>query len=70
MKEKNVCSNCIDLTGGCCTNVNLVIHISEAQPFSDAIEKNFFPKDHALESLKDENNLFFYQILIKILFKT
>ncbi len=61
MVEKNICINCITRTGGCCTDMNLLVDESEAGPFLEAKEKNLLPKNHSFEKLETRKEIFLYQ---------
>lgn len=61
MDGTTVCDNCIRKTGGCCTNINLVIHETEIKPFKDAKEKKLIPATQILERISGNGNLFLYQ---------
>ena len=61
MSENNTCNNCINLTGGCCTNANLIIHKSEIKPFMEAKKTGRLPESQSFEKLDDEDDLYFYQ---------
>jgi len=43
-----VCQKCIELDGGCCSNVILVVHSSELEPFRDRFENKTAPANHLL----------------------
>ena len=60
MTTKNVCQECINHTGGCCTSVNLSIHISELNSFIEYIMKNGLPKGQKIENLDDEKDIYLY----------
>ena len=60
MEEMPVCTNCIRKTGGCCTNVHLIIHSSEITPFLKAKDSGLFTKSHVLEKWNDNKDLYVY----------
>ncbi|MCY3410669.1 MAG: YkgJ family cysteine cluster protein [Candidatus Heimdallarchaeota archaeon] len=46
-KNTSICNDCINISGGCCTEVNFTISSKEIAPFVEA-EKNGFPDGHTL----------------------
>ena len=61
MNEKNICTDCITKTGGCCTDMNLFVDVTEAQPFLEAKEKGLLPDNHSFDKLDNRKDLFIYQ---------
>ena len=55
MAKKNVCSECINHSGGCCVGVRFNIHANESKIFLEARESGQMPASHKLENDKDDN---------------
>ena len=60
LEPTNVCYDCINKTGGCCTNVKLIIHKSEISEFLKAKKMNKFSNSDSLEVFDNSGNLYVY----------
>ena len=55
MAKKNICSECINHSGGCCVGVRFNIHENEIEPFLKAQKNGKMPTTHKLVYDKDDN---------------
>jgi Fe-S-cluster containining protein len=60
MAKKNVCSECINHSGGCCVGVRFNVHSNEIKPFLNAMESGKIPIGHKLIQDKDDKNTYLY----------
>jgi Fe-S-cluster containining protein len=58
-KNKQICDECIKETGGCCTAVEISLHIDELEVFKNRFANNP-PKGHTLEIHDDETDVYLY----------
>ncbi len=54
MAKKNICSECINHSGGCCVGVRFNVHENEIKPFLEAQQSGKMPSNHKLEYDKDD----------------
>lgn len=60
MDEISVCHDCINRTGGCCTNVNLILSKSEIKPFLETKQQGQFSESDSLEKWDSGGELYTY----------
>ena len=60
MAKKNVCSECINHSGGCCVGVRFNVHEKEIQPFLEAQKSGKLPLNHKLVQDKDDKTTYLY----------
>lgn len=60
MESKTICQKCIEITGGCCTSVNLFIHRTEISPFLERKDTFGLPTDHSLEAWDKNEEIYVY----------
>ena len=60
MPRKDICQKCININGGCCTNVKLLIHGSEIDAFRERYNTNTLPLEHEFEVVDKERDLYLY----------
>ncbi|MHA2252376.1 MAG: YkgJ family cysteine cluster protein [Candidatus Kariarchaeaceae archaeon] len=59
-KNKQVCTECITETGGCCTEVQLCVHIDELESFKEKFDTKTAPKGHTLTVHNEVGDVFIY----------
>ena len=55
MAKKNICSECINHSGGCCVGVRFNVHENEIGPFLKAQNSGKMPSSHKLVYDKDDS---------------
>lgn len=60
MVKKNICSECIKHSGGCCVGVRFNVHAKEIKPFLEAQQSGLMPKSHKLTQDKDDKDSYLY----------
>ncbi|MHA2089372.1 MAG: YkgJ family cysteine cluster protein [Candidatus Kariarchaeaceae archaeon] len=59
-KNKRICTACINDSGGCCTEVEISIHIDELAPFKERFDAGSAPAGHTLEIHDDDTKVYLY----------
>ena len=59
-KKKTVCSECINIDGGCCVGVKFNVHISEASRFIEVEKNGGIPSNHTFKIDEDDKEQYVY----------